>query len=227
VRFCMKNKVSVFWFRRDLRLEDNMGLYHALSSSYPVFPLFIFDSTILDVLDDKTDRRVDYIHQALTSINLQLGAYGAKLTTFYGKPLEVFQKLCERFDIQEVFCNRDYEPQAIKRDTKIYTYLKEHNIPFKAYKDQVIFDRKDILKNDGTPYTVYTPYSKKWKEFVTPSHYEAHVPDFSRFMKQPFEEIHTLEEIGFIKTTFAFDEPQLDARIIEHYDKYRDFPAMQ
>ena len=126
----MKNKVSVFWFRRDLRLEDNMGLYHALSSSYPVLPLFIFDTTILDTLDDKTDRRVDYIHQALTSINLQLGTYGTKLTTFYGKPLEVFQKLCERFDIQEVFCNRDYEPQAIKRDTQIYTYLKEHNIPW-------------------------------------------------------------------------------------------------
>ncbi|MFA5556365.1 MAG: deoxyribodipyrimidine photo-lyase [Flavobacteriaceae bacterium] len=223
----MKNKVSVFWFRRDLRLEDNVGLYHALSSSYPVLPLFIFDTTILETLENKTDRRVDYIHQALTEINRKLTTYDSSLTTFYGKPLEVFKELNQSYAIQAVFCNRDYEPQAIERDTQIYHFFKDKSIFFKAYKDQVIFDKNDVLKNDGTPYTVYTPYAKKWKELLKPSHYLNYHPYFSNFFKQSFSEIHSLDAIGFKKTSFVFEKPTLEASIIDHYDKYRDFPALQ
>ncbi len=223
----MSNKVSVFWFRRDLRLEDNVGLYQALSSNDPVLPIFIFDKTILETLEDKTDRRVDYIHQALSEINLKLKAYHSKLTTFYGEPLEVFKKLCQYYDVQSVFCNRDYEPQAIQRDTQIYQYFKDQNILFKAYKDQVVFDKNNVLKNDGTPYTVYTPYAKKWKELLKPSHYSSHHSDFSNFFKQPFNVIHSLNDIGFKKTGFVFKTPTLEASLIDQYDKYRDFPALE
>lgn len=223
----MKDKISAFWFRRDLRLEDNVGLFQALASDYPVLPIFIFDTTLLETLEDKTDRRVDYIHQALSEINRTLKAYDSKLTTFYGKPLEVFKELSESYAIQAVFCNRDYEPQAIQRDTQIYQYFKDQNIVFKAYKDQVIFDKNDVLKNDGTPYTVYTPYAKKWKELLKPSHYSSHHSDFSNFFKQPFNEIHSLNDIGFKKTNFVFKTPTLDASVIDQYDKYRDFPAME
>src|SRR5690606_12353732 len=120
-----------------------------------------------------------------------LKAYDSKLTTFYGKPLEVFKKLSQSYAIQAVFCNRDYEPLAIQRDTQIYQFFKDQNIFFKAYKDQVIFDKNDVLKNEGTPYTVYTPYAKKWKELLKSSHYSNHQPDFSNFFKQSFSEIHS------------------------------------
>ncbi|MGE4346152.1 MAG: deoxyribodipyrimidine photo-lyase [Flavobacteriaceae bacterium] len=223
----MKDKISVFWFRRDLRLEDNVGLFQALASDYPVLPIFIFDITLLETLEDKTDRRVDYIHQALSEINLNLKTYQSKLTTFHGEPFEVFKKLSENYAIQAVYCNRDYEPKAIQRDTQIYQFFKDQNIVFKAYKDQVIFDKNDVLKNDGTPYTVYTPYAKKWKELLKPSHYSNHQPDFSNLFKQSFSEIHSLNEIGFKKTNFVFEKPTLDTSVIDQYDKYRDFPALE
>lgn len=223
----MKSKVSVFWFRRDLRLEDNVGLYHALASEFPVFPIFIFDETILKKLEDKKDRRVDYIHQVLSTINNGLKTFNARLNTFYGNPSDVFKILSEKYDIQGVFCNRDYEPQAIKRDTEIYQFFNERNIPFKAFKDQVIFDKNDVVKNDGTPYTVYTPYSKKWKELLREENYKSYDPDYNKFFRQEFTEIPLLNELGFEKTDMTFSLPKLDAKIIDEYDKFRDYPAMQ
>ena len=156
----MKNKISIFWFRRDLRIEDNVGLYNALESGHPVLPLFIFDTDILNKLENKNDRRVDYIHQALTAIDEKLKTYNSVLKTFHGKPFDIFKSLQEEYDIQAVFCNRDYEPKAIERDTEIFNFFKAKNIPFKAYKDQVIFDKNEILKKDNTPYIVFTPYFK-------------------------------------------------------------------
>jgi deoxyribodipyrimidine photo-lyase len=223
----MKTKITLFWFRRDLRLEDNVGLSHALSSGFPVLPIFIFDVDILSHLEDKKDRRVDYIHQALSKINTEIKGHQSALQTFYGKPLAVFQNIMEQYDIQAVFCNRDDEPQAIKRDTRIFQFFREQNISFKAFKDQVIFDNNDVLKNDGTPYTVYTPYSKKWKEKLGEDNYQVHQSDFTKLLKQEFSEIHSLQEIGFEKTDFDFVEPKLDPAIIDEYDKYRDFPALQ
>ena len=223
----MKSRVSVFWFRRDLHLEDNVGLYQALASELPVLPVFIFDETILNKLEDKKDRRVDYIHQVLSAINSRLKTFNVRLNTFYGNPLDVFKMLSEKYAVQGVFCNRDYEPQAIKRDTEIYQFFNEQNIPFKAFKDQVIFDKNDVLKNDGTPYTVYTPYSKKWKELLTEKDYKSYNPDCTNFFRQRFAEIHSLNEFGFEKTDITFDPPKLDAKIIDEYDKFRDYPAMQ
>ncbi len=223
----MKTKISIFWFRRDLRLEDNVGLCQALTSGFPALPIFIFDTSILDTLENKSDRRVDYIHQALSDINLGLKKHHSKLTSFYGNPLEIFKQLSQEYDIQAVFCNRDYEPQAIERDTEIYNFFKSQIIPFKAFKDQVIFDKNEIVKNDGTPYTVYTPYAKKWKELLTEKDYHIHKADFNHFLKQDFTEIHSLTAIGFKKTDLHFEIPTLDVKIIDEYDKYRDFPALQ
>ncbi len=223
----INEKVAIFWFRRDLRLEDNVGLYHALRSGFPVLPIFIFDIDILEKLENKKDRRVDYFHKALHAINQTLKAHHSKLTTYHGKPLEVFETLEKSYNIQTVFCNRDYEPQAIKRDTEIYAFFKAKNIAFKAYKDQVIFDKSDILKTDGTAYTVYSPYAKKWRETLQEKDCRFYPVDLKNFFHQPYSDILSLEEIGFEKTDMAFVKPALDAAIIDQYEKYRDYPAMQ
>lgn len=223
----MKTKISIFWFRRDLRLEDNTGLNHALNSEFPVLLIFIFDEEILNKLDDKADRRVDYIHQALQNINNKLKTHQSKLTTFLGKPLDIFKKLHAEYDVQSVYCNRDYEPQAINRDRQIYDFFKTYNIPFKAYKDQVIFDKSEITKPDGLPYTVYTPYSKKWKLQFQTDEIKSIAVNNQNYFKQDFKELLSLDAIGFRKTGFLFEEPVLDLSIIKEYDKYRDFPALQ
>lgn len=223
----MNKKVSIFWWRRDLRLEDNVGLFHALSSDFPVLPIFIFDVNILSQLENDYDRRVDYIHQALTAMNLEMESYGGKVNTYFGKPQDVFQELAEEYDIQGVYCNRDGEPYAKKRDIAIYNFLKSKEIPFKAYKDQVIFNENDILKKDGTPYVVFTPYFKKWKEKLEAKDYESVEPNFQHFLQQKHAPIHSLSSIGFKKTDMIYQKPTLDEQIIYAYDKHRDFPASQ
>src|SRR5690606_21086522 len=198
------NKIVVFWFRRDLRLDDNLGLYYALQWDFPVLPIFIFDTDILERLEDKKDRRVDYIHQSLTAIHSELKKHSSNLHTYSGKPIEIFKSLLEEYDIQKVICNRDYEPEAIERVTEIYNFFKVQDIPFKAYKDQVIFDKNDILKKDGTPYTVYTPYSKQWREKLQPKDYQLVKPNYSNLLQEAPTNIHSLEDIGFEKTDMIF-----------------------
>lgn len=223
----MKNKVSVFWFRRDLRLEDNVGLYHALSSKFPVLPIFIFDPNVLNQFEDKKDRRVDYIHQALSNINSELKNFGSRLHVFHADPIEVFNFLLNEYSVQTVFCNRDYEPKTIKRDIEIYDFLAQSQISFKAFKDQVIFDKRDVLKNDGTPYTVYTPYSIKWKELLKEDNYKFYNPAYNNFFIEEFIDIFSLIDIDFEKTDIIFETPKLNADIIDEYDKFRDYPALQ
>ena len=222
-----KDKLSVFWFRRDLRLADNIGLCRALSSGYPVLAIFIFDPQILDQFEDKKDRRLDYIHQALACLQQQLQAYGSTLISYFDHPLQVFEKLSQQYAIQGVYCNRDYEPQAIQRDTTIYNFFQAQDIPFKAFKDQVIFDRNEIAKKDGMAYTVYTPYAKKWKEKLQPKDYAACHPALANFARHAPSELHSLQALGFEKTDLVFEAPCLDAGIIDQYDRYRDFPALQ
>ena len=222
-----KNKISLFWFRRDLRLTDNVGLYQALSSEFPVLPIFIFDQNILDRLTNKNDRRVDYIHQVLTQINVLLKSRGSALKTFYGSPLDIFKMLVDEFAIQTVFCNRDYEPSAIRRDTEIYNFLNERDIRFQACKDQAIFDKNDIVKNDSSPYTIYTPYAKKWREKLKVEHYKSYNIKLENLYPQSFSEIISLDDIGFGKTDMVFENPTLKAGIIDQYDKFRDYPALQ
>ncbi|KXH79031.1 deoxyribodipyrimidine photolyase [Chryseobacterium kwangjuense] len=219
------NKVNVFWFRRDLRLEDNTGLHHALNSGLKVIPIFIFDTDILNQLKNRNDKRVDYIHQVLQQIHKDLKKHNSGLYVYYGTPMEVFEKIIQDFNIDTVFSNRDYEPQAIKRDRKVADLLKKYHIQFKNFKDQVIFEKNNILKNDLSPYTVFTPYSKKWKENLknieTVTTNKAHFANYTGF-----SEIISLNEIGFEKTNLEFIKPELDNSIIDSYGKYRDFPAM-
>lgn len=217
----------MFWFRRDLRLEDNVGLHHALNSEFPVLPIFIFDTAILNRLENKKDRRVDYIHQALTGINTKLHRRDAQLQTFHGEPIEVIKSILEQYDIQAVYCNRDYEPEAIQRDTEIYTYLKTQNIPFKAYKDQVVFDKNDVLKKDGKPYTVFTPYAKIWKAHLKPKHHQEVPCKLNNLFKSTPKPILSLEGIGFEKTDMVFNAPRLDINLIVNYDKTRDIPSVE
>ena len=158
-----EQQVAVFWFRRDLRLDDNVGLFHALESKYRVIPLFIFDEEILDSLP-KNDARVSFIHESLENINSQLQKTGSSLLVKKGKTLDIWQSLIEEFDVKEVFFNKDYEPYAIKRDLVICELLNANKTASFSYKDQVIFEEKEITKADGLPYTIYTPYKNKWLE---------------------------------------------------------------
>lgn len=219
------NKVNVFWFRRDLRLEDNIGLHHALNSGLKVIPVFIFDTDILNQLHNKNDKRVDYIHQALQQIHKELKKHNSGLYVYYGPSMEVFKKIIKDFNIDTVFSNRDYEPQAIQRDRQVADLLLENHIQFKNFKDQVIFEKNNILKNDLSPYTVFTPYSKKWKENL--KNIETVTTNWAHFANYKGSlEIISLKEIGFEKTDLEFIIPELDSSIIDSYGKYRDFPAM-
>ena len=156
------NKMTVFWFRRDLRLEDNTALFHALNENEAVLPIFIFDETILQHLE-KNDARVTFIHNQLEKINSELAKINKSLAVFYGKPLDIYEKLIAENTISSVYTNHDYEPYARKRDLALYEVFKKHKIDFKTCKDQVIFEKSEITKDDGLPYVVYTPYSNKWK----------------------------------------------------------------
>lgn len=219
------DKVHIFWFRRDLRLTDNAGLYHALNSGLKVVPVFIFDTEILSRLQHKRDRRVDYIHQTLQHIHRDLQKYNSGLTVYHGTPVEAFKRIVKDFDIDTVFCNRDYEPQAIQRDQQVADLLSQNNIAFKDCKDQVIFEQNDLVKSDFSPYTVFTPYSRKWKEKL--SSIEPFTTSITHFAKYNGPtEIISLKKIGFEKTDLEWEEPQLNQHIIDSYGKYRDFPAM-
>ncbi|MFC3158727.1 deoxyribodipyrimidine photo-lyase [Chryseobacterium arachidis] len=222
----MKNKINIFWFRRDLRLKDNCGLHHALKNGLKVLPIFIFDTDILDQLENKSDRRVDYIHQVLTEINEELKTHTSGLSVFHGNPLDIFKKLAQDFDIEAVFCNEDYEPQAIKRDKEVENFLRKNEIDFKSFKDQVIFAKEEVVKKDGLPYTVFTPYSKKWKEALHLNAIENYPTDFSLFLQYSAPKIPDLKDIGFEKTDLYFQKPALKKSIIDDYDQYRDFPAL-
>lgn len=222
----MKDKISIFWFRRDLRLSDNHGLFKVLESSEKVLPIFIFDTEILSKLENKEDKRVDFIVQVLHILNDYLEKSGKSIKILHGKPLNVFRELTDHYEIENVFCNEDYEPQAIKRDLEIAQFLNEKNIGLMSFKDQVHFHKNDILKSDGTPYTIYTPYSKQWlkkfndeeEEYYPSEKLLHHLIDVKK------QEI-SLEKIGFKKTDYQFEIPQINRSILKTYHETRNFPA--
>lgn len=220
-----KTAVSIFWFRRDLRLEDNIGLFHALKSNFPVIPLFIFDEAILDSLP-KEDARVAFIHESLSKINSQLNEIGSSILIKKGKTVVVWKELISEFDIKEVFFNKDYEPFAINRDEAICQLLETNKSISYSFKDQVIFEEKEITKADGFPYTVYTPYKNKWLEkfqTMTPLREYNTFELFSNFYKSNFS-FPSLEQIGFEKSTIRVKPFSLDN--LKNYQETRDFPAV-
>ncbi len=225
----MKPDVNIFWFRRDLRLYDNAGLYQALKEGKPVLPLFIFDRNILDELDDKTDRRVEFIHLALQDIQAELEKIGSTLEVRYGTPAEVFNSLLDEYNIGKLFANHDYEPYAKQRDSEIEELLKVNGSGFHTWKDQVIMEKNEVVKDDGKPYTVFTPYSRRWKFLVTDARLAAFPVKkyFTNFYKQPARRIISLEEMNFKPLGVLFPGKEWQGAIIRNYKEQRDIPSIQ
>ena len=220
-----KQKITLFWFRRDLRLEDNTGLFHALQSGFPVIPLFIFDDDILENLPEN-DARVSFIYDSLQKINEALSTINSSILIKKGKTIAVWKSLLEEYDIQSIFFNKDYEPYAIKRDLAISSLLKQNNIESLSFKDHVIYEEKEITKADGLPYTIYTPYKNKWLEKY---HLSGHTPEYdtnpllNNFAKIQFD-FPKLSEIGFERSSIKVFPHNLTQ--IANYKETRDFPAL-
>ncbi|HEU5165781.1 MAG TPA: deoxyribodipyrimidine photo-lyase [Chitinophagaceae bacterium] len=225
----MGSPVNIFWFRRDLRLHDNAGLYHSLKEGKPVVPIFIFDRNILDELEDRSDRRVEFIHLSLAQIQKQLTAIGSTLDVRYGFPQEIWKQVVRDYKVEEVYTNHDYEPYARKRDADIAKMLKTNNISFHSFKDQVIFEKDEVLKDDGKPYTIFTPYSRKWKATLTDFYFSSYTVKqyFSNFLKQPEKNILSLNQMNFKAAGQSFPEKKWKTEIIKHYKEQRDYPAVE
>ncbi len=225
----MKPSVSIIWFRRDLRLRDNAALYHALQNDVPVLPIFIFDTTILDQLQDRADKRVAFIHAAISEMQTELVAMGSSMQVFHGKPLDVFTSLIQSYTIKTVFTNHDYEPYAQERDSAIANLLDEAGVDFKTYKDQVIFEKDEVTKDDGKPYTVFTPYSRKWKAKLTADYLKAYPTEkyFANFYQQAPIAIPSLASMNFKEVDKQFPSKQLNEEIVRKYSQNRDFPALE
>jgi deoxyribodipyrimidine photo-lyase len=225
----MSKKVNIFWFRRDLRLDDNIGLNEALNNKLEVIPLFIFDENITDELD-KDDPRVNFIYKQLESINSTLSTkYNSKLLVLKGNPFEVIQKLITDYNIGEVFSNHDYEPYAIARDKKITEFLSSKNIQFSSFKDQVIFEKAEITKEDKTPYVVYTPYMKKWKtklDSTNLSDFKSKDVTHNFYSKNDSYNWCTLNSLGFEKSNMEIPNYKLDEDLVEKYENERNFPSL-
>lgn len=224
-----KKEVALFWFRRDLRLKDNRGLLHALKSNYKVVPIFIFDKNILSKLKDKDDLRVSFIHDAIANLKEELRELGSDLHILYDKPESAYKVLLKDFNIKEVYTNEDYEPYAISRDKSIEKLLKKNDINFHQFKDHCIFVKDEILKEDGKPYVVYTPYKNKWLSTLGPKDIatiETH-KYFSNFHQYKTTKLISIEELGFTYNEKAQDQVKtIKGRIIDNYDKDRDIPAL-
>ena len=204
------SKVTLFWFRRDLRIADNAGLYHALTQHKNVLPIFIFDKEILSHLTLK-DARVEFIHQVLTNLKVELQAWGSDLIVRHGSVAEIFEKMTQKLSIEAVYCNHDYEPAARVRDSQIEKSLSAQGIAFKTFKDQCLFEKDEILSGSGTPYTVYTPYKNKvlatLSDFYLKSYPSEDLTENFIKIKKP-EAILSLSSMGFQKSGIVFP-PQL------------------
>ena len=230
----MSEKVNVFWFRRDLRLDDNVGFYEALKSDLRVLPVFIFDRDILDKLPED-DARVTFIHEELQRMRSELqDQHESSIALYYGKPMEVWKEIMESYDIDTVYTNHDYEPYAKERDLQIDQLLAEHQIDFKTFKDQVVYEKDDVVKNDGGPYVVYTPYKNKWLEhfrkdfgsgedqkfYYTNDHLDNSIKN-SRLPNL------SLSDMGFSKSKIEIPAYTVTPTLIEDYEKTRNFPAIE
>jgi len=225
----MKTVINIFWFRRDLRLHDNAGLYYALKEDKPVLPVFIFDRNILDELEDKTDRRVEFIHLALQDMQRQLVKMGSTLDVRYGTPEEVYKALLNEYAIEKVFTNHDYEPYASQRDKAIEKLLIANGASFHTYKDQVILEKDEVLKDDGKPYTVFTPYSRRWKATLTDFHLKSYPNKkyFKDFYQRQPRAVMTLEGMGFKAAGQSFPEKEWKGQVIRNYKEQRDIPSVE
>ncbi|MCG2611958.1 DNA photolyase family protein [Flavobacterium sp. SM15] len=218
--------MTIFWFRRDLRLDDNTALFHALNNDSAVLPIFIFDENILSQLEPD-DSRVTFIHNQLEKIQRSLEEKGKSLAVFYGKPELVFKQLISENKIVTVYTNHDYEPSARKRDKEVYNLLKEHQIEFKTCKDQVVFEKNDVVKDDGSPYVVFTPYSKKWKEQLSKTKLISYPSEelLDKITVHPYPFL-SLKDIGFQTSEITPLPFNISEELISNYQATRNYPSI-
>ena len=218
-------KVNIFWFRRDLRIEDNIGLIKAFAEGHPVLPVFIFDKNILSKLDNPHDARVDFIHKNLKAIDEKLRFKDSGILALHGTPEECWKQIVSNYNINKVFYNKDYEVYGVKRDTEIQSYLESKEIPFLGFKDHVIFEPGEILKSDGTPYTVFTPFSKKWKEQLSDDKLEfGKIKINEKWAEADLPKFPELVELGFNQATINIPTFNLNPMFLNEYSKFRDIP---
>jgi deoxyribodipyrimidine photo-lyase len=219
----------IHWFRRDLRLNDNAALYQALKSGHRVIPIFIFDTEILDKLEDKDDARVSFIHTALGQLKEELNALGSDLRVYHGKPGTLWSNLINEYKPIGVYANSDYEPYAVSRDQQVADLLNQNNCELLLYKDHVIMEKDEVVKDDGSPYTVYTPYSRKWKQVLTDYHLKAYPTEanFDMFAKLESQPLISLAEMGFEQSNIIFPPKNTTQRVIKKYAEQRDYPAIE
>ena len=223
----MEFKKAIFWHRRDIRIADNAGLNKALIASKQVIPVFIFDREILDKLP-KDDARVSFIHSEITELKKVYQRLGSDLIVEYGDPKLLIPKLVQEQNVNAVFTNRDYEPYARSRDAYLFTKLKESNVSFIGAKDHVVFEKEEVLKADGLPYTVFTPYSRKWKTYFQENYVASHPSEkntASLFKCAEYQELISLEKMGFVESQIKFPKKSVELKTINQYQEKRNFPA--
>jgi deoxyribodipyrimidine photo-lyase len=223
----MSKKINIFWFRRDLRLDDNIGFYEALKSDYSVLPIFIFDSEILDKLP-KEDARVTFIHDTLQDMRQTLrDEHNSSIALFHGKPKAIYEQLLKDCEVNAVYTNHDYEPYATERDIEIKTLLTQNNIEFKTFKDQVIFEKSEVVKKDGDPYKVYTPYMRSWKEKFKTIDLKIYDNEsyFNNLIQNKDLPNLTLSTIGFKNSSQEIRPYEVTPILIQQYEDTRNFPA--
>lgn len=215
----------VFWFRRDLRLDDNAGLYYALKQNQNVLPIFIFDTVILDELENKADRRVDFIHQSISSLKHELEQKRSSLMVLYGDPLRIFDKM----KVKKVYCNGDYEPYARRRDEAVAKILQAKGSSLVSFKDQVIFEKSEVVKDNGDPYTIFTPYSRKWKATLNAFYQKSYPTDqyLGNLKKSESLPFPSLDDMGFKSSDGNFPERVIKQSVISNYHEQRDYPAIR
>lgn len=231
----MRDKnTNFFWFRRDLRLHDNAGLYHALKAGQQVVGLFIFDTEILDKLADKDDARVTFLFDRVTQLKAEIESLGGQMIIAHGAPEDVWKRLIDQHDIAAVYTNRDYELYAMQRDNAINDLCESNSIGFHDFKDHVIFEKDEVTKGDGTPYIVFTPFSRKWKAKIgtaATSFYLKSYPvkKYQRYFKGAAtmtNKVPTLEDMGFVRSAIEFPSQETTQGIVKSYDQTRDFPVV-
>lgn len=224
----IKESIAIFWFRRDLRFDDNIGLLNALDSKYVVLPIFIFDTDILQNLNNKSDARVHFIYDQILRLKNKLEDKGSSLLILHDSPKSAFKKLIKTYDVKKVFANRDYEPYAISRDQYLSGIFKSEDIEFNLFKDHLIFEGNEITKQDGTPFKVFTPYKKVWLEkFDQLEDIEMNSPiAFENFIKIDPITIPAIQSLGFEPSPIKIPPANPSLKTIREYDQKRDFPAL-
>jgi deoxyribodipyrimidine photo-lyase len=224
-----KEEVVIFWFRRDFRLEDNASLFYALKNEKKVLPLFIFDREILDKLEDKKDARVQFIHQEIARIKEELKGFGSDIAVKHGVPMEIWKDLFSEYKIKAVYANKDYEPYAGERDKEVADLFRLNGAEFNSFKDHVIFEKSEVTKDDGSPYVVFTPYSKRWLAAFDSDKFQPFENQkyFDSFYQFKAKTTPTLEEMGFESFDFDYPSREIQIGVVDKYDERRDIPSIK